>query len=41
MQGRDCGLAPEDVARVLLVVLLAPIMLFQRYQNRELEAARR
>ncbi|MEY3464594.1 MAG: hypothetical protein RL603_192 [Pseudomonadota bacterium] len=37
---RDWPVA-SAVAIVLLVVLLAPIMLFQRYQNRELEAARR
>jgi putrescine transport system permease protein len=29
------------VAIVLLLVLLLPILLFQRYQRRELEAARR
>jgi ABC-type spermidine/putrescine transport system permease subunit I len=29
------------VAIALLIMLLIPIMLFQRYQRRELEAARR
>ena len=37
---RDWPVA-SAVAIVLLVVLLAPIMLFQRYQRRELEAAKR
>jgi ABC-type spermidine/putrescine transport system permease subunit I len=31
----------SSVAIVMLLALLLPIMLFQRYQRRELEAARR
>jgi putrescine transport system permease protein len=37
---RDWPVA-SAVAIVLLLLLVVPIMLFQRYQNREIEAARR
>ena len=37
---RDWPVA-SAVAIVLLVALLVPILVFQRYQNREIEAARR